>query len=308
MKELKFWLPDSQGKEMHVYRWDPDDLSQMIGVIMLVHGSVEHAGRYQHFAKVLTDNNFVVYAPDYRGHGETAKRYGDFSYFGKQGWAGILADLELLEKHIRNEFPNASLSLFGHSMGSFVVREYVSLQHHPYNAVMISGSSFGKPLFVNVGLLMIRVVGWFSKRDSQNRFFHKAIYDKFNKKIKNPKTSADFTTTDPEMAQKYLDDPFNGRIVTLGYAEELAKATLRTAQESLIKKTPDIPFLIISGREDPVGGKKGKDVKKLYRKFKKCGKKLVEFELIPYARHELVNEKERDIIMTKMADWFVAKK
>ncbi|MFP3787266.1 alpha/beta hydrolase, partial [Burkholderia sp. SIMBA_024] len=62
------------------------------GVVQLLHGVGEHAGRYGVLAKALTDAGFVVYADDHRGHGRTGiRQHGGPARLGRLGTGGLRA-------------------------------------------------------------------------------------------------------------------------------------------------------------------------------------------------------------------------
>ncbi|MHC1681504.1 MAG: alpha/beta hydrolase [Clostridiaceae bacterium] len=80
----EFFIKGSDGKNIFVYCWD--NVLNPKAVIQVFHGMAEHAGRYEHFAKHLNSNGFIVYINDHRGHGKTAGTIfttGFYYYFFK---------------------------------------------------------------------------------------------------------------------------------------------------------------------------------------------------------------------------------
>ena len=113
----------SDGHELHVYRWLPDDdalAHKPRAVIQIVHGLVEHAARYAATAEAMTAAGFVVYADDHRGHGHTAGP-DELGFFAERdGWRRVVDDKLELSARIRDAFPGTPHLLLGHSMGSFL--------------------------------------------------------------------------------------------------------------------------------------------------------------------------------------------
>ena len=90
----------------------------------------------------------------------------------------------------------------------------------------------------------------------------------------------------------YIADPLCGFPFTAyGYAD-LMGAMGHIANSKWAAKVPDMPILIISGDMDPVGGM-GKGVKKVNRYLKSSGHDRVTCKLYPGARHEILNETNR---------------
>jgi len=130
------------------------------------------------------------------------------------------------------------------------------------------------------------------------------VYGKLTRAVKNYKTKVDFICRDPKVVQDYLDDELSGRTLTYDYAIELARGTLIAGLPDTIKNTPkELPIFIISGEKDPVGGKKCEEVTALHKAFEKAGCKNVELKIYKDARHELVNELNKEEVMNDILKW-----
>ena len=139
MNEDTFTFDGSDGQSIHVYRWTGDGTPRAI--VQLAHGMGEHAARYRRFAEALTDAGYVVYANDHRGHGRTAGGPEHYGELGPAGWAGLVADIGTLGKRAREEHPDTSLILFGHSMGSFALQQFLIGHSGDVDAAVLSGTS-----------------------------------------------------------------------------------------------------------------------------------------------------------------------
>src|SRR5437867_2283941 len=94
-----------------------------IGIVQIAHGMGEYAARYGHLAGKLADRGYAVYAPDHRGHGHSiAGTPGDL---GADGWNLLVADLVKVTELLRDKHSGLPVVLFGHSLGSFAVQQYI---------------------------------------------------------------------------------------------------------------------------------------------------------------------------------------
>ncbi|MEE0553485.1 MAG: alpha/beta hydrolase, partial [Clostridia bacterium] len=119
-----FTYPSSDGKNMiHGIRWTPED--KPIAVLQIVHGMVEFIARYEDFAEYLTQQGFAVVGEDHLGHGESAMSEEDLGYFGKGGNGFLMEDIHQLRKMTTEQWPDIPYFMLGHSMGSFLLRQYL---------------------------------------------------------------------------------------------------------------------------------------------------------------------------------------
>lgn len=303
MKEEINRYTANDGLQIHVYKWLPG--TPVKAVLFLVHGSVEHALRYKFFAEFLTSHGIAVIAPDLRGHGQTALKNGQMSYIApKDGWNVIMDDLAILKEKIIKEFPEIPLFIFGHSMGSFVVRDFISRYPDKFSGTVLMGSTIGKPLLAKATLLFMHLMLVFRKNTSESPFLHKLIYSDLNKQVKNARTEVDFISRDENEVNKYIADPLCGRTLTIDYAMQLARGSLKTAKLSSVSNIPnELPILVVSGEADPVAGRNAAGVKEMVSLMKKGGQTHLDFKLYPDARHELINEINKKEVMNDILNW-----
>ena len=107
MDETTITITTDDDVELQVYRWAPADEPK--AAVQLHHGLGENAGRYRRFAEALTAAGYLVYAPDQRASGRTAKsQYGNW---GPDGWAGWVHDYTLVNQRIREDNPGLKVAL-----------------------------------------------------------------------------------------------------------------------------------------------------------------------------------------------------
>lgn len=292
----------SDNIEIYVYKWVP---AQVKGIVQLVHGSVEHAMRYTHFADYLNKAGFAVYAPDLRGHGQTGEKSKQFNIFSHQenGWQLAIDDLFDLTKQIQAEHPDQPIFLFGHSMGSFLARDYISQHGNLLKGAILSGTGRSTPLLTYAGIGLAKLM----KLGGRNRvtpFLHQMIYGELNKQMENPRTDFDFLSRDPDLVDAYIADPWCGQTVTVEYAHEMAMGVLRINKQEAFASTPKtLPIYLFSGANDPVGGPGASFVGEVANAYRKSGVQDVEMKLYENGRHEMLNETNKEEVMADVVAW-----
>lgn len=305
MAKLNFVFRSGDGTDIYVYKWEPDDLASLKGAVQLVHGMVEHAGRYEHFAKELTGRGYVVYANDHRGHGKTAADEEELGHLdAKGGWNNLVADVHQLSLIIKKENPELPLFLFGHSMGSFIARDYISKYGKLLKGVIICGSGYTPGMLVNFGLaLSKREIRKFGQKH-RSEFINKIAFSSNNKKFEPAKTEFDWLSRDAEVVNNYIQDKLCGGVCTAGFYINLFRGLKEIQAINTVSEIPkELPIFIISGKDDPVGSY-GSAAEKLYKSYKKVGIKEVNMKIYNDCRHELLNEINRDeIIIEDIIGW-----
>ena len=122
------------GDNLAIQDWPLEDEQQMRGVVLLVHGLGEHAGRYDHLARRLNSWGFAVRGPDQYGHGESGGVRG-----GLPAAHRLLDDLaDIVDSTRLRMNAKTPLILLGHSMGGLVAARFVSLAIRPVEALVLS--------------------------------------------------------------------------------------------------------------------------------------------------------------------------
>ena len=269
MQESTITVTSRDGIDLHVYRWAPE--GEPRAVVQIQHGLAEHAARYRRFAEALTAAGYLVYAPDARGSGLTAA--GDYGAWGADGWAGWVDDVDALHQRIREDDPGLDVALFGHSMGSFASQQYLLDHADDVQAVILSGT--GDP----------EVIAAMLGSDAP------ADLSVFNAPFEQ-RTGFEWLSRDEAEVDAYVADPMCGWAAPSPTGMgSLARAA---GAEALAAIRPDLPVLLISGHDDPVGGERGDGVETVAKRYSDAGLRDVEVRLYPGARHELLNETNRD--------------
>jgi len=300
MKENRMERPD--GVSIYYKVWD--DVSKPIGVLQIAHGMGEYIERYDPFARYLNHKGIIVYGNDHRGHGKTIGSTAELGSFGERNaWQKVVEDMQALSRLIRRNERNLPLVLLGHSMGSFLARTYIVKGQDSLEGVIIMGTG-GKPGMIGkIGQMLIhreiRKHGWKDKSTQIN----KMVFGSNNKAIPNPKTSMDWLSRDEKQVELYIKDPYCGGQFDNGFYEDLLNGVLYVSNSKNLMTVPKaLPLLLISGGEDPVGNR-GKGVKQVEELLKSIGMKNVKTILYSGARHEILNEINRQEVFEDIFQW-----
>lgn len=304
MKLTNFTFKGGEGLEIFVYKWEPEENVNIKGVLQIAHGMAETAARYERFAKYLTDNGFIVYINDHRGHGKTAKELENVGYLAeKDGFKWLVEDLHCLTEIIKKENPDVPVFLLGHSMGSFVTQRYIMLYGKELNGAILSGSNGRQGLMLKLGLMVAKSEIKKNGRKAKSQKLNDMSFKSYNNSFKPNRTEFDWLSRDNDEVDKYINDPFCGSVFTAGFYYDFLTGLMEIENRENLKSVPkDLPIYIFSGEKDPVGVN-GKGVKKLVDTYKALGVSDLTFKLYKEGRHEMLNETNRDEVMKDVADW-----
>lgn len=301
MDEKTLFLRMDDSAEIFIRQWA--QVEHPHGVLQIAHGMAEHSGRYARLAAFLNTLGFIVVANDHRGHGQTGEKAERMGYFAeKNGFDQVVDDLYAINRWIQGQFPKLPIILLGHSMGSFLTRRYLQKYGKTLKGAILMGSGGDPGLAARVGRC---IALWQMRKDptKPSELLDKMAFGGFNKAIKNPQTKFDWLSRDPEEVQKYLDDPHCGMVCSSGFFFDLFTGLRLIHDPALLGGIPkDLPILVISGAADPVG-KNGAGIRQFVKQLQKQGISNMEIKLYPGARHEILNEMNRDEVMRDLGRW-----
>lgn len=293
MKEIK--LKSFDNKNIHLYIWD--NVKNPKAVLQIVHGSAEHMKRYETFAKFLNANNLIVIGNDHRGHGKTIDIREDIGFFAKKnGWNKLVDDLKVVNNFIYKNYSNSNIMMFGHSMGSFLVRHYITLYSNTIKAAIICGTAWNPVIQVWFAKQIASFISKFKSLKKPCDFIHNLSYKKFSKKINIKDNDLAWLSRDIEVQNNFLKDPLSGQVFTASAFKDMFNGLLYIyKKKNIIKTRKDLPLFFIAGENDPVGNL-GKWVKKTANKYKKLNFSYIDIKLYPEMRHEILNEINKEIV------------
>lgn len=303
MREEVYKLKGYEGVSLHVYKWVPEN-ADIKGIVQIAHGMAEHGARYRYFAEKLCDNGYIVYANDHRGHGKTAEKTEELGYLGQgDGFSSMVQDLYEVNKFITQDKGEVPLILFGHSMGSFISQRYIQLYGDTVDKVVLCGSNGPVNFMADIGILISGLQMKVKGPKAKSPLMDKLSFGNYNNHFKPTRTPSDWLSSDEKEVQKYIDDPYCGFICTTSFYHSLLKGLkVRQKKENINKVPKELPILLISGSEDPVG-EFSQGVKRLYNLYVQAGIKNIEINLYEKGRHEILNEVNKDEVIEDIITW-----
>jgi alpha-beta hydrolase superfamily lysophospholipase len=280
----------SDGENLALYSWLPEDaIPQMSragvgsrGVVLLVHGLGEHAGRYEHVAHALRDWGFEVRAYDQRGHGESSGKPGTLP-----SNMALLDDLAEVVDDTRQQYPDLPLILLGHSMGGLVAGHFVSLRIRPVNALVMSSPALDAGLG-RLQKLLLKVLPRIAPNLSVNNGL-----------------DANFISHDAQVVKSYLAD----RLVHNKISPRLA-LFIATAGPATVAAAPHwfTPTLLMYAGEDKLVNPSGSDqFAKLAITSTKVKPDMVTAKRFDGYYHELFNELAPEPVFECLKNWLDAR-
>ncbi|MCS5717544.1 lysophospholipase [Herbiconiux sp. CPCC 205763] len=271
---------DEVGVEITYYGWT---IPAPKAVVQISHGVGEHGRRYSAVAAELNDAGYSVYAADQRGHGATglAQHQNDRSQLGRLGEGGLRAtvdDVRQLGIQIAREHPDVPLILLGHSWGSLLVQKLVNtpaLRH--YAGVVLTGTAYRMPGHMDGGDL------------TRN-----------HRPSKGEGNGFEWLSRDVAAQERAAGDDlmFPAEVLKLFGLRDALRLYGRPAK----RLSADVPLLIMVGSDDTLGGERSaQKLRDAYRRRSRLSD--VELIVYPDARHEVLNESNRDDVVSELVAW-----
>lgn len=293
----------ADGLVLHGYEWLPAGVPQ--AAVVIAHGMAEHAGRYARFAAGLTAAGFAVYAFDHRGHGRTARSAAELGHFAdRDGWNRAVADLAAVCDLAAQRHPGLPVLLFAHSMGSFMGQQLLYEYGDRIAGCVLCGSNGKPPAVAAAGRLVARAEKLRLGGRGVSMLLHTASFGAYNKRFAPARTEFDWLSRDTAEVDKYIADPLCGFPITVQAWIDLLDGLEAMAQPNNQARIPKaMPVLVIAGSEDPVSaGTKG--LRQLLEAYAAAGLTAVTHKFYDGARHELLNETNRDAVTADIIAFF----
>ena len=272
-------------------------------VVHICHGMAEHAGRYERFADALAEAGYAAIAHDHRGHGGTTASDAALGHFGGRGWCDVVADAEAVNRTIRERFGRTPIVVFGHSMGALVALAY-ALEH--------SGTVEGAAVWnidANWDALgrtfRALLVGerFLKGSDVPSAIAERLTFDAWNREFKPNRTDFDWLSRDEAEVDAYVADPLCGFPVTVGTWLSILDGVRFTGSKVALTGLPrDKAIHLLGGRADPCS-RHAKAMERLRDRLGAIGALDVTLEVLEEARHESLNELDREETTAKFVAW-----
>lgn len=260
-----------------------------IGIIQISHGMCEHKERYIDFMNTMAKHGYLCIIHDHRGHGKSIKNENDLGYFYEDGHKGIVEDLHQITLMIKQQYPKLPLYLFGHSMGSLVVRCYLQKYDQDIQGLFVCGSPSRNPL-VNAGIMLAKLFMKVKNDHHRPYLLQRMAFESFQKGFEDIPNS--WICSDLDVVENYNNDPLCRFVFTSQGFYTLFQLMKQTYLKYTACST-DLPIHFIAGSEDPCIVSTEKFHQAILHQ-RQVGYKQVTYYLFQGMRHEILNEKHKE--------------
>ncbi len=309
----EFTYPSGDNKtQIRALRWVPEEGIPARGILQIIHGMQEFIDRYDDFANYMASHGFIVTGCDLLGHGGSIREDDEnyFGYFGENDHPGmksdstgekdgnkiLIKDIRALQMLTQDLYPELPYFILGHSMGSFLARQFLCLRGASLTAAVISGTAYHPALEARTGMFLSQFIakrqGWFYR----SPFLNNLSLGSLNKQFEPARTKVDWLTRDESVVDSYVADRRTQFVFTCNGFYALFK-TLRylTSKNNLEHMPKNLPVLFIAGAKDPVGNN-GDGPKKVAAQFKSLGLQNTQLRIYEEDRHEVLNELDKETV------------
>lgn len=295
-------LAQAEGLDrLAVYLWRTRD--QPRAVVQILHGVREHMARYSEFASYLTARGYAVCGHDHMGHGRSGTSESAFGYFGETGGPKkLVKDSYRVTRLIQREYPEIPIFLLGHSMGSLIGRLYI-LHYSSEIAGFVCMATSDENRFAPVARAFSELVIKAKGTKAEARLLDKLTFWGYNKRFTLENSRMAWLSRDPQTVEDYEWDALIRPYITNSGFRDLYELEIAACGKQWAGKVDkSLPIMLVSGAEDPMGDH-GKGVVRVYEKLKLAGALDVQCKLYEGARHELLNEINREEVYHDIHTW-----
>lgn len=243
-------------------------------VLALVHGIGEHSGRYGNLVNAISQSGFAIAALDHRGHGSSPGQRGHIN-----SWKEYREDVRAFLDHVRGNVPDRPVFLYGHSLGSLIVLDYVLAYPRGLAGLIVSGTAL-QPVGVARGYLVA-----LAKVLSR-------LLPAFSVSLG---IDASTLSRDAAVVQAYRDDPLVHSRVTMRWGTESLAAIERVRSRAA---EISLPLLVVHGEADRINSVEGS--RELYWAVSSTDRKLC---IYPGGSHEPHNDLDHLIVSRDIEYW-----
>ena len=296
-----FTFPSTTGKNtIHARKCVPDGAVR--GVVQIAHGVAEYIDRYDPFMSFLADNGFVVVGNDHLGHGKSIASPEEQGFFNEaDGWNYVVADMDRLHDLTVKDYPDLPYIFFGHSMGSFVCRDYISRYAANVDGAIVCGTA-GTNKLIGAAITISSAICGLRGRKYRSKFIRNLAFKGYNDDFPGEGELA-WLSRDKDVRDAYDADPLCGFIFTAGGYNEMFRLLKSVSGPEWAAKIPQsLPVFVIAGSMDPVGAK-GDGPREVHQLLVDRELTDIDCKIYDGMRHEIHNEIGREEVMEDIAKW-----
>ncbi|MCX6278153.1 MAG: lysophospholipase [Bacteroidetes bacterium] len=271
VKETEFKISYREGQSFSAREWSPD--GEPRGVIVLIHGLSEHAGRYSYVGAFFAESGYTMIVADLRGHGMSFGKRGHFPSIAR-----VMDDITLFIEEARKRHPGLPLFLYGHSMGGNFVLNYL-IRNQPEVAAAVVTSPWLRLAFAPLRYKIILAT----------------IVNKVFPSMTQPDgVIPSLLSHDEEVCRKYIADPLVHSMISVRSYLEIS-----LAGEYALKHAHKVasPLLLMHGDGDSLTS---------FAATEEFSKNLTckhTFKPWKGLFHELHNEVEKETVLSFIKEW-----
>lgn len=296
VEEIRYLSSDGEHK---IYAKIFSPLNKIRGIIQICHGMNGYIGKYDDLAESLVKEGFVVCGNTHLGHKDSVNSEDELGFFGEfNGARYLVSDVRKLTQIVKKKFPDKKIFLFGHSMGSFIARNYVIKYSDDLSGAIFSATA-GPQMLINSGITFLNTV--ISKKGYRFRSekIYRILFKAANRQVENPKSNYSWVSKN---AEEFVTSLMQTLFTVTGLRDLLILMQKCNLPREINKISKKLPIYFFSGSEDPLG-EYGEGVKKAFKIYEKAGIKDLTLKLYEGDRHECLREANRAEVIDDMLEW-----
>ncbi len=306
MKREFTYLSKDGKTNIHAIEWIP--AGEIAGILQICHGMVEYIDRYDGFANYLSEKGYYVVGHDHLGHGQSVLSDDRLGYFAKENGNGcVIGDIHELRLITEKKYPNVPYFMLGHSMGSFLLRQYICQYGTELAGAIVMGTGAQPDMILGAGKLLCKAIASVKGWKYHSHLVNGIAIGNYNKRFDKEGSPVAWLSRNKENTAKYEKDPWCNFVFTTNAYYNMFEGMRKMNRAEKKGFTPKgLPLYLVAGKEDPVGNF-GKSVENLYQFYKKRGIQDVELKLYENDRHEILNEVDKDVVYEDIFKWIERK-
>ena len=299
MEKQTWIIQGTKNQKIFLRRYKNKNAEDNKGIVHILHGMAEYGARYAHFAQFLVEQNYIVYIHDHRKHGKSLQRNERVGIFTHDTWEDMIEDIHHVQNFIKSNEADLPHIILGHSMGSVLLRHYLTIYGEDVDRAIIMGTVHSSLLANKFGILLSAACEGVVP-SIRNKVLDYMFVGHMNKTFEPANTEFDWLTRDRKVVEWYINSPLCGYQYSPRFYKEFSKGLDYVSSEENIMKTPQIPISFISGDMDPVGQFMD-GVHKVYDMYNRLGYD-VNLKSVANGRHEILNEINKEEVYAIVLD------
>ena len=302
MKKEFYFVSKDEQTQIHAIEWIPE--GRVKAVLQMCHGMVEYIDRYDEFAEYLSQNGYYVVGHDHLGHGKSIYSSERLGFFHEtNGNEYVIGDIHQLRVRTEAKYPNVPYFIMGHSMGSFLVRQYLGFYGAGITGAIIMGTGDQPNIILHVGKAICKLSALFRGWTYRSSFVDNMAAGGYNRAFEKETDGSNWLSRNPENVKNYRHDLLCGYMFTVNaYYHMFAGMIKMNVQEKAGRIPKGLSVVFVAGKKDPVGNF-GKGVKAVYKRYKANGIQDVKIRLYEDDRHEILNELDKQQVYQDLLMW-----